>query len=623
MPDFAISRQDVIDSINTLKVGKATGPDFVNSYVLKEISSEISLPLQGLFNFSLRSGKVPRQWKIANVCAIYKKSDPQDVSNYRPVSLLSVVSKVLERIIHKYIFNHLRSTDFLSIFQSGFIPKDSTVNQLVSIYHSFCLALDEGKEVRAVFCDISKAFDRVWHDGLLFKLRQSGISGPLLVWLTDYLHDRKQCVVLSGAKSNMVNVSAGVPQGSILGPLLFLVYINDIVNEIRCPIRLFADDTALYIIVDDPVIAANQLNDNIGKIYSWADQWLVSFNPSKTKALLFTRRSNRPLHPPLHMNNTIIEEVTTHRHLGVTLSGTCSWHDHIRSVLSKAWVRINIMRSFKFVLDRKSLEIFYISFIRPLLEYGDVVWNNITQSDEEDLEKVQHEAARIISGATRLVSLNNLYTETGLESLKDRRRKHKLILFYKMSHNLVPSYLSTMIPARVGDTTSYPLRNSTNIRNITCKTQLLSSSFLPSVITSWNNLPHETRSASSLPSFKYALNKNKKQVPQFYYGADRRTEVEHARLRMHCSSLKEHLFSKNIVDSPYCDCGEIEDSYHFIFQCPLYQEERQDMLNGLSPYGPVTLQLVLFGSKVVSDDINAQIFREVHTYIQRTRRFRN
>ena len=141
------------------------------------------------------------------------------------------------------MFNFYHDSDFFSPFQSGFMPKDSTVNQLTSLYHTICRALDEGKDVRAVFCDNSKAFDRVWHDGLLFKLRQSGIGGRLLAWLRDYLCDRKQRVLLSGATSDIVSITAGVPQGFILGPLLFLVYINDIVTDIHSPVRLFADDT--------------------------------------------------------------------------------------------------------------------------------------------------------------------------------------------------------------------------------------------------------------------------------------------------------------------------------------------------------------------------------------------
>ena len=149
----------------------------------------------------------------------------------------------------------------ITALQSGFVPGDSTVNQLTDLYNPFCQALDEGKEVRAILCDISKAFDRVWHKGLLYKLSSVGISGPLLRWFTDYLDKRKQRVVLPGTASSWTSIKAGVPQGSILGPLLFLVYINDIVENIHSSIRLFSDDTSLYIIVDDPIDSADQLNN--------------------------------------------------------------------------------------------------------------------------------------------------------------------------------------------------------------------------------------------------------------------------------------------------------------------------------------------------------------------------
>jgi hypothetical protein len=346
------------------------------------------------------------------------------VCNYRPISLLSALSKALERIIHKHIFNFYKDLNFFCPFQSGFIPKDSTVNQLTSIYHSFCEALDEGKEVRAVFCDISKAFDRVWHRGLLYKLRVSGISGKLLAWFQDYLSGRKQSVVLSGVHSDTVEISAGVPQGSILGPLLFLVYINDIVSDISSPIRLFADDTTLYIIVDNPLDAANELNANLRKISSWADQWLVTFNPSKTESLIISRKRFKPAHPPIVFNNTQIMNVTNHKHLGITFSNDGSWSTHIMDIKHKAWQRVNALRSFKFTLDRKSLEIVYMPFIRPILEYADVVWDNITVAEAEELESIQIEAARIITGATQLVSFGKLYKESSLEPLRDRRLKH-------------------------------------------------------------------------------------------------------------------------------------------------------------------------------------------------------
>ncbi len=196
------------------------------------------------------------------------------------------------------MFAFLDNNNILSPLQSGFVPNDSNVNQLLDIYNTFCKALDDGKEVRAIFCDISKAFDRVWHKGLLHKLEAAGISGRLLLWFENYLHDRRQRVVIPGSKSEWVSIKAGVPQGSTLGPLLFLIYINDIVRQINCTIRLFADDTSLYVIVDNPITAADLLNNDLQTITDWANQWLVKFNPNKTKNLLISRKTQRIQHPP-------------------------------------------------------------------------------------------------------------------------------------------------------------------------------------------------------------------------------------------------------------------------------------------------------------------------------------
>ena len=202
----------------------------------------------------------------------------------------------------------LRDNNLLSSLQSGFLPGDSTVNQLTFLYNTFCHALDSGKEERAVFCDISKAFDRVWHAGLLVKLHAAGVTGNVHAWFADYLSDSKR-VILPGAVSDWASIRAGVPQGSILGPLLFLLYINDIEHDIGSNIRLFADDTGLFIIVDDPVTAAGCINTDLVRISKWASTWLVTFNPAKTETLLISRKLNRPVHPPLFMENHQISEV--------------------------------------------------------------------------------------------------------------------------------------------------------------------------------------------------------------------------------------------------------------------------------------------------------------------------
>ena len=201
---------------------------------------------------------------------------------------------------YKRLFNFIQDNNILTTLKSGFVPGDSTVNQLVDIHNTFCHSLDQGKEVRAVFCDISKAFDRVWHRGLLYKLESAEISGSLLSWFKNYLNDRKQRVVLPGSASTWAFIKADVPQGSILGPLLFLIYINDTVDDIHSCISLFADDTSLYIIVDNPISAADELNADLAKIHAWALRWLVSFNPAKSESMLLSRKHNKPFPPTTH-----------------------------------------------------------------------------------------------------------------------------------------------------------------------------------------------------------------------------------------------------------------------------------------------------------------------------------
>ena len=336
LSSISITIQDVKDVLRNLNVNKACGPDLISPRLLKEGGIILSWPLSIIFNRSLEQGYFPTCWKYGNVTPIHKKDDKSAPSNYRPITLLSSLGKVMERCVHKYLYNYIIENAILTPFQSGFVRGDSTTNQLLQIYHTFCNAVDSGKEVRAVFCDISKAFDRVWHRGLLHKLSGIGCSDKITSWFSSYLTGRKQRVVLSGHVSEWMSVLAGVPQGSILGPLLFLIYINDIVKNLGCSIRFFAGDTSLYIVVESPKGAAHSLNIDLNIINTWAEAWLVAFNAGKTLSMIFSRKTNPPQHPPLLMNNIILTETDTHKHLGLTLSNTCTWSNHIQAITTKA-----------------------------------------------------------------------------------------------------------------------------------------------------------------------------------------------------------------------------------------------------------------------------------------------
>ena len=527
----------------------------------------------------------------------------------------------MEKIVHKHIFNYFKDHEIITCLQSGFVPGDSTVNQLVDIYNTFCKALDEGLEVRAVFCDISKAFDRIWHKGLLFKLKRAGINGLLLDWLTDYLTIRKQKVVIPGGTSDLEFVKAGVPQGSILGPLLFLLYINDIVLDIQSCVRLCADDTSLNIIVDNPINAAGILNADLETIHLWAGKWLVKFNPAKSESLLVSGKTNRNVHPPLIMNTEYINEVQHHKHLGIFLSNDGTWHEHIKYIASKAWQKIYIMRKLKFLLDRDSLSRIYISFISPALEYADIVWDNCTRYEINLIEKIQLEAARIATGATRLVSVELLYKETGWEPLQNRRYKHKMCQFYKMINDLTPFYISSLVPSTFGNTSAYHLRDSQNIRSLLTRTQLYYKSFLPACVREWNELPLDIRNSDSLPSFKQQLDKENTKVPGYYSSGNRLLQIHHTRLRTKCSSLNQHLYSKNIIEDPSCICGSVESTRHFLLECTRYNQARTTVTNTLSTFCVPSLNVLLFGDNTLNNHYNKLIFQAVQKYIADSKRF--
>ena len=412
-----------------------------------------------------------------------------------------------------------------------------------------------------------------------------------------------------------------MPQGSILGPLLFLIFINDIVTEIGSNIRLFADDTSLYIIVEHPDTAALCLNNDLQTIIDWAHKWLVIFNPLKTESLTISRKINKPYHPPLYMSGTQINEVNSHKHLGIYLSNDCTWHNHIEYIKEKAWKRFNTMRRLKLVLDRKSLEIVYISFIRPILEYGDILWDNCTLYEKRELDKIQNEAARIVTGTTALVSLQSLYDEVGWESLQSRRSNHKLCLFFKMQHDLTPAYLSFLVPPSISETSRYNLRNADDFTTIQCRSQQYYTSFLPSVVRDWNNLPQHAKQINSLLSFKSFQARNKTKLPKHFYTGKRYWQVMHTRMRTNCSALNSDLYSKNITDSSLCSCGAVENAHHFFFTCPRYHEPRADMLDTLAFLPEVTLNLILYGDESICHENNVSIFSAVQKFIEKTKRF--
>ena len=371
LTDIVTCPNEVNRELCALETGKAHGADGVPNKLLKLTAASISSPLSSLYNKSFASGKVPSSWKESNVSPVHKKNSKALVSNYRPISLLSSLAKVQERIIYKRLYDYLARNDLLTSKNSGFKERDSAMCQLISIVDKIYKAIEQGQEICLVFLDISKAFDRVWHAGLVHKLRACGIGGSLLEWLTDYLLHRKIRVVIKGQEAPWAETNAGVPQGSILGPLLFLVFINDVVTGIDSDINLFADDTSIMKIIEQYAATYNTINNDLGKLSTWADQWLVTYNATKTVSMVISNKRNQLPKPVLELKGVPINEVTSHCHLGVDIENTFTWLTHILRISGKSAKCVGIMRKICREVPRSCLENLYITMVRPILEYGD------------------------------------------------------------------------------------------------------------------------------------------------------------------------------------------------------------------------------------------------------------
>ena len=621
--DINILVSEIVDILSSLKVNKASGPDGISHRMLKNTCKTIAIPLCKLFNKSLQSRIYPRIWKSATVMPIFKKGDKSEVSNYRPISLISCVGKTFERVVFKHVHNYLLSNSLIYKYQSGFLPGHSTVHHLIELVHQTCLALEDRKINCQIFCDISKAFDRVWHRGLIHKLEKYGIKGNLLAWFENYLYMRFQTVSINNSRSSSEYISAGVPQGSVLGPMLFLIYINDISEALTGIARLFADDTSLSYSSADPVELESILNQDLNKLSTWAKIWLVIFNATKTEVMI-TSNIFFDYDIKLAMDNTILKIVEAHRHLGVTLSSSNKWTVHINAIIQSAAKQVSFLRKIKYRFSKTTLNKVYCTYIRPLLEYASEVWDGCTQADCTRLEQVQLNAARIVTGLPIFASQNSLYYETGWDTLADRRKNKKLNLMYKITSNEAPSYLSDLLPNRVNEVGNYNLRNSDNYQIRFSRLCSFDTSFFPATLRLWNDLDQSIRNSSTIAEFKSKLKtqSHKDRARDFLNNGDRKLTILLTRIRHNCSSLNADLHRVKIVPSPTCSCGALhESSHHFFFECSNYINQRNNLLRDLSFIPIVTLDTLLYGCSTFDEQRNSQIINAVLIFIKDSNRF--
>ena len=497
--DIRVTPTAVQKKLSKLDPSKAQGPDKIPSRILKELSNELAQPISFLFNATLETGQLPEDWKKAEVIAIYKKKGKKsDPANYRPVSLTCILCKVLEDIIRDCIVDHMNNQNIYSPSQHGFRKQMSCMTQLLEVMNDFTKMIENGSDIDVIYLDFKKAFDSVPHVRLLNKLSAYGIQGEILNWIRSFLTNRQQKVRVGGAISTPEPVVSGIPQGSILGPILFTIFINDLPDNIESKCKIFADDTKIY---NDPG-NANILQDDLSKLQTWSEKWQLGFNITKCKVLHIGKKNPEVTYSMV--NNETPQEVTTceeEKDLGVTFDKKLDFSSHIDKAINTAKRVLSMTkRAFKH-LDKDSLLTIYKSLIRPHLEYGNLIWSPRLKKHSIALEKIQRKATKLIPDL-REEPYHHRLKVLNLPSLKHRRRRGDLIETFKILNGFVKVNNIFILANNVTRT------NSKKIYIQHCKKEIRKNYLPTRTARYWNALNHNTVNALTTNQFKNLLDED-------------------------------------------------------------------------------------------------------------------
>ncbi|XP_073516627.1 uncharacterized protein [Phyllobates terribilis] len=492
-----LTQEKVQKRLNNIKIDKSPGPDDIHPRVLKELSNVIDRPLYLIFKHSLWTGTVPLDWRQANVVPIFKKGSKSDPGNYRPVSLTSVVGKLFEGFLRDAIVEYLNDNNCLTQYQHGFMRDRSCQTNLIAFYEEVSSQLDRGESVDVVYLDFSKAFDTVPHKRLVYKMRMLGLGDNVCKWVNSWLSDRKQRVVINGVSSGCVRVTSGVPQGSVLGPILFNIFINDLVEGLHSKIAIFADDTKLCKVVNTDEDRA-QLQEDLDKLGSWAKKWQMGFNADKCKVMHMGKKNSS--HPYI-LNGKPLGKSDMEKDLGVLVNGKLNWSAQCQAAAAKANRVMACIRRGIGAYDENIVLPLYKALVRPHLEYCAQFWAPVLRKDILELERVQRRATKVIKGMEGLEYPERL-SKLGLFTLEKRRLRGDLINMYKyirgqyrdLSHDL-------FIPRMVTKTRGHTMR----LEERRFLHQHRRGFFTVRAVRLWNSLGEEVVMSNSLNEFKRGL----------------------------------------------------------------------------------------------------------------------
>ncbi len=432
-----VAVKEVYEILRQMSPAKATGGDNLPVRLLKYDLMLVSNLIVHIVNLSLATLTVPEQWKCAIVKPLYKEGAPDSASNYRPISILPACSKVLEKVVHRQLNQFFQENKLFSEAQFGFRKNHSTVTCINTLLDNVFTNMDNGLLTGVIFLDLKKAFDTVDHQILLKKLHMYGVSPRCIEWFKSYLTGRKQVTVVQGTKSSPLDVACGVPQGSILGPLLFIIYINDMAEYLdQCQVSLYADDTAMYYGCRSQVDLMLTLRIELSTVSEWLKANRLTLNVAETKFCVFgtRQRLNNLADFELTINNQVIEQVSQVKYLGMILDESLNFNAHIDYTVKKASSRLGAVRRARKFLDVNTSLTLYKSLVLPYLDYGDTVFCTTSAYNLDRLQKLQNSACRSILCRERDSSVNEMHKDLSLIYLCEQRYIHMGVECYKSVH---------------------------------------------------------------------------------------------------------------------------------------------------------------------------------------------
>ena len=501
--------EEISKIISSLNIKKAVGPDGISSKILHILKSVISPVLSNIINKSMQLGIFPDKLKIAKIIPLHKGGKIDEINNYRPISILSSLSKIFEKVINKRFIDFLKKHNVISDYQFGFREGMSTTLALADICDQFQNALDNNEITCGIFIDLAKAFDTVNHSILLKKLIHYGIRGNAFELIKSYLNDRVQYVQINNFISSNKEILCGVPQGSVLGPLLFLLYVNDIQNASDFNIRLFADDTLLYFSKKKPCDLEKHVNIELDKIQRWLDVNKLSLNVSKTKYIIISPKLRERYKFQIKLKEHLLCQTETHKYLGIVIDEKLSWKPHLSAVASKLAKLCGLFYKLRLYVDKQVLRKVYYTLIYPILLYGVICWGSCSKTVSKPVEVVHNRILRCINMVgKRQIHVTDLYALSNVLKIHDIYILEICKFMFRFKHDLLPNVFSKY----------FSKHNS--IHNYNTRNTSKSNYFLPRKkktigqrtlqyrgVKYWNELPDLIKSSCHIYAFSKQLKK--------------------------------------------------------------------------------------------------------------------